>query len=104
MIFQRTSLSANVVQFCRYLRQKGFVIGVQEEAETLMALQFIEYNDPDVFRMTIKATLCRSKVQTEEFDDIFKDYWRNLEKALDAKLKYGESKKKSPFNQHHLNH
>ena len=96
MIFQRTSLSANIVQFCRYLRQKGFVIGVQEEALALTALQFIDYTDPAVFRVALKATLCRSKMQTEEFDSMFNDYWKKLAKALDAKLKYEESKKNPP--------
>ena len=97
MIFHRTSLSANIVQFCRYLRQKGFVIGVQEESVALMALQSIEYTDPAIFRMALKATLCRSKIQTEEFDSLFNDYWKKLEKAIDAKLKYRESKKIPPI-------
>ena len=93
MIFQRTSLSANIVQFCRYLRQKGFVIGVQEESVALSALKFIEYTDPAIFRMALKATLCRNKIQTEEFDSLFTDYWKKVAKGLDDKLKFEDSKK-----------
>ena len=92
MILQRTSLSENIVQFCRYLRHKGFVIGIEEEAVALQALEFIEYTDPGTFRTALKATLCRSKSHTEEFDLHFNEYWRKLGKALDAKMTYERSK------------
>ena len=99
MIQRQTSLSANIVQFCRFLRPKGFAVGVEEEIITLQALQFIDYTDPFIFRMAIKATLCRSKTQAEEFDLLFNDYWKQLSKAVDAKTKDEESKKQKPVSQ-----
>ena len=99
MIQRQTSLSANIIQFCRFLRQKGFTVGVEEEAITLQALQFIDYTDPSIFRMTIKATLCRTKTQVEEFDSLFNNYWKHLNKAVDTKIKDDKSKKPKPVSQ-----
>ena len=99
MIQRRTSLSANIVQFCRFLRQKGFAVGVEEEAITLEALQLIDYTDPSIFSIAVKATLCRSKTQAEEFDILFNDYWKQLAKAVDAKTKDNVLKKQKPVSQ-----
>jgi uncharacterized protein with von Willebrand factor type A (vWA) domain len=99
MILRSTSLSANIVRFCRFLRQKGFASGVEEEAMTLQALQFIDYSDPSVFRLALKTMLCRSKTQAEEFDVLFNDYWKQTGKAVDAKVKDGSSKKQPSISQ-----
>lgn len=99
MILRRTSLSENIVEFCRFLRQKGFAIGVHEESIALQALQFIDYTDPSIFRLALKATLCRSKTQAEKFDALFNDYWKQAAKAVDAKVKEESSKKQRPIPQ-----
>lgn len=87
MISRQTSLSRNIVQFCRFLRQRGFTLSADEEATALSALRFIDYRSNDVFRQALKAVLCRSRSQLDEFDGLFKDYWKELEKAVDAKEK-----------------
>jgi uncharacterized protein with von Willebrand factor type A (vWA) domain len=92
MITRKTSLSENIVQFCRFLRQKGFVVGANDETTTLQALQYIDYTSPDIFHLALKATLCRNKTQAQEFDDLFNEYWKQLNKAVDAKTK-DDSKK-----------
>lgn len=99
MILRRTSLSTNIVQFCRFLRQKGFAVGVEEEAITLQALQFIDYTNPSTFCLALKTTLCRSKTQAEEFDVLFNEYWKQTGKAVDAKTKEGSSKKQQSISQ-----
>jgi len=45
MIQRHTSLSKNIIQFCRFLRSKDFTIGAEEEIIALTSLQFINYND-----------------------------------------------------------
>ena len=50
MLHRHTSLSKNIIQFCRHLRYKGFVLGVEEETTALNALQYIDYNSKDIFR------------------------------------------------------
>ena len=71
MITRQTSLSKNIVQFCRFLRQKGFSVTIEEESLSLQALQFIDYNNNEIFLQTLKATLCHSKSQLGELDDLF---------------------------------
>ncbi len=99
MIIRQTTLSANVIQFCRFLRQKGFNAGVDEQALTLRALECIDYMAPTVFQRALKAILCRNKVQAEEFDDIFNQYWKQLGKVVDAKTKE-DSPKRKPVSQY----
>ena len=94
MIIRQTSLSANIVQFCRFLRQKSFSVGVEEETLALRALQYIDYTHHSLFQQALKATLCRKKVQAEEFDELFDQYWKQLGKVVDAKTRDDAPKKK----------
>jgi uncharacterized protein with von Willebrand factor type A (vWA) domain len=87
MIRRQTSLSKNIVHFCRFLRLKGFGVSAEEEAIALHALQFIDYTSNKVFRLALQAVLCRSKEQLDEFDTLFYTYWKEVEKAVDAKAK-----------------
>jgi uncharacterized protein with von Willebrand factor type A (vWA) domain len=87
MINRQGSLSENIVQFCRFLRQKGFSVTIEEEILSLEALQFINYNNNEVFRLALKATLCHTKMQLDEFDNLFYEYWKELNKVVDAKIK-----------------
>ena len=84
---RQTSLSKNIVQFCRFLRQKGFGVTIEEESLSLQALQLINYNNIEVFQQALKATLCHNKTQLDEFDNLFNEYWIELNKAVDAKVK-----------------
>ena len=87
MILRQTSLSANIVQFCRFLRQQGFAAGIEEEALILQALLYIDHTDLTAFGLVLKTILCRNKKQAEEFHLLFNEYWKELEKAVDAKIK-----------------
>jgi len=98
MIIRQTSLSKNIVQFCRFLRQKGFGVTIDEESLSLQALQFIDYNNNEIFRNALKATLCHNKSQLDEFDNLFHEYWKELEKAVGAKTKE-DQKNKTVFQQ-----
>jgi len=96
MIQRHTSLSKNIIQFCRFLRSKDFTIGAEEEIIALTSLQFINYNDKNVFRLALKAVLCRSKKQLTEFDSLFIQYWKELKNAVDSKLKPIQQQKTNP--------
>ena len=87
MILRQTSLSGNIVQFCRFLRQKGFALSVEEEATALDALQFIDYSNRDIFAVALKSVCCKSRVQQNEFDDLFHQYWKEINTAIDSKIK-----------------
>ncbi len=85
LIQRQLSMSANIVQFCRYLRAKDYRIGPEEEADALRSLAFLPIGDQETFRLALKSLLARSRMQQEQFDAHFDRYWKELEKAVDAK-------------------
>ena len=88
LIIRKNSISENVVAFCRFLRQKGFLIGPAEEAEALQALEVLApYEKPAFFQLCLRTTLVRSLKDLEKFDDLFTQYWRELDRAVNSKRK-----------------
>lgn len=87
MIKRQTSLSKNIVQFCRFLRQNAFTLSVEEEATALDAIEFINCSAPQVFRLALKTVLCRNRNELSVFDTLFHEYWKELGKAVDSKVK-----------------
>ncbi len=96
MIIRLTSLSQNIVQFSRYLRQYGFTVGIEEETLILKSLQQFDYTSQESFFLLLKMIICRSKANLDEFDNLFRQYWKQLDKLVDTKSKEGSKKKKSP--------
>src|SRR5690349_15666258 len=90
---RQTSLSRNVVQFCRYLRGHNFTIGVGEEATALAALQYIDYRQVESFRLALRAVLCRSEAQLVLFDNLYRNYWKELAQAIESKKLERERKR-----------
>ncbi|OQP66115.1 vWA domain-containing protein [Niastella populi] len=93
-----TSLPQNIVQFCRYLRQHGFTVGIEEETMILQSLQQFDYTSAESFFLLLKMIICRSKSNLDDFDEHFRQYWKRLDKQLDAKTK-ATAKKKQPAPQ-----
>lgn len=96
MIDRKTTLSENVVAFCRFLRQHGFMISVQDEATALEALSYISYQNRQEFQTALAITLVKKVQQLDLFQRLFEDYWKELEKALDSKIKEAKSKSNRP--------
>lgn len=95
LIQRQASLSANIVAFCRFLRQKGYAIGPQEEADALRALEALApFESPGALELCLKATLARTLPQQMLFDELYTQYWRELGKAVDSKVKEGAPEKK----------
>jgi len=95
MVTRQSSLSKNIVYFCRFLRQHGFTVSIEEEATALLSLQFIDYTSNTIFQLALKSVLCRSKAQLDAFDNLFYEYWKELKKAVDSKVKQVPEKKNS---------
>ena len=91
-----TSLSQNIVQFCRYLRQHSFTVGIEEETMILQSLQHFDYTSHESFLLLLKTIICRSKENLDDFDNLFLLYWKQLDKAIDTKHKEDTKKKKPP--------
>jgi uncharacterized protein with von Willebrand factor type A (vWA) domain len=96
VIQRKTELSANIVAFCRFLRQKGLPVGVTEETEALQALTVLPFTDRDSFRLTLRAIIPRSYPHQKLFDELYREYWKNLEKAVDSKTQDKPEEKEKP--------
>jgi len=99
MLIQRqTTISGNVVQLSKFLRKKGFVVSVQEESETMKALSYLPIGNRSLFQTTVKSILVKTKWQFEQFDDLYDEFWEQLQKAVDSKIKgIPEDKKEKGF-------
>lgn len=87
---QRTALSAQIVSFCRYLRFQGFTLGPAEETDALNALSILPLQSPENFRWVLRAILPKSLPQQKKFDQLYQQYWDEITKAVDAKIKQEE--------------
>ena len=91
---RQTSLSANIVQFCRYLRTEGFNIAAREEADALIALEILEpYQAVEQLRLALKTILARTKEQTERFEELYNYYFEQINNAVDSKITEQEKEK-----------
>lgn len=87
-IQRQTSLTGNMVAFCRYLRSKGFEIGPNETAEALLTLRLLNpFHQVEAFFNALRAILAKNQKQFLQFEELFTAYWKELDKALDAKIK-----------------
>lgn len=97
MIKRQTTLSANLLSFCRYLRERGFNIGPTEEADALQSLTMVaSFDDPDSFQLCLQSTLCRSPQQLKLFPDLFHQFWRELDRAVDSSIKNQQEQTDKP--------
>ncbi|HAS42801.1 MAG TPA: VWA containing CoxE family protein [Microscillaceae bacterium] len=93
---RQTAMSAQVVLFCRYLRQAGFPLGPTEEMDALNALCTLPLQNQDNFRLVLRAMLPKSRPQQKKFDQLYQKYWDELTKAVDAKIKQEEEEVLEP--------
>lgn len=87
MIRRLTGLAENLVQFCRFLRQNGFGVNIEEETTALQALSHINFSDQHEFYEALKASLCRNRHQVLVFAGLYNQYWKDLFNAVDSKSK-----------------
>ena len=55
MIVRQTSLSANVIQFCRFLRHKGFTVGVERGGYSVAGIAVYRLYASGTFQTGIKG-------------------------------------------------
>ena len=100
LIQRQTELSAHVVGFSRFLRAKGFAIGPDREADALRALARVQLGNDDEFYLALRSVYPQNHKQVREFDQHFAKYWKELNKAVDSKIKdqekEAEKKRKKP--------
>ncbi|HHS96101.1 MAG TPA: VWA domain-containing protein [Phaeodactylibacter sp.] len=90
-ITYQTSLSANVVLLCRYLRGKGFLLGMSEEADVLEAIALLAIEREEDFIAALRAVMARNRLQFQRFEDYYRAFWEEMSRARDSKLKEKEN-------------
>lgn len=93
MINRQTNLSTNLVAFCRHLRQHDFTIGPSEEQDALLAMNLVNpFESAEYFELCLQATLCRTPFQLKQFPQLYQNYWKELDQAVDSKTTEKEEK------------
>ena len=96
MIQRQSLLSENMLSFGRYLRrQEGYAIDAQSIIEALEGVRMIDLGNPEIFQRSLKSILCKTRKQWRDFDIHYTTYWKELNRALDSKLKHEKSKSSS---------
>ena len=92
----RRELSANLVGFCRYLRQHGLCTGLGEQMDAMRALEEIELENQAAFKMALRTTLAKSVEEQEIFEEHFHSYWYVWESAENLHQRFKPEKDDQP--------
>ncbi len=98
LIQKRTELSQNILGLCRFLRAKGMTIGPGEVKDALEGLTLIDFSSREQLRWVLRTILAKSQAQQLIFDKHYAEYWDQLEKGVDSKIKEGDSEKRSSLS------
>ena len=77
----RGALSANLVGFCRYLRLNGLKSGIGEQVDALRALEEVDLENRNSFRIALRIALAKSTKEQEIFDEHFNPFWNVWDNA-----------------------
>lgn len=96
LITRKTSLPEHIIQFVRFLRTKDFTVSAYEELEIL---QVLEKGIPTSYahqKAMYKSILVKNRKQFLTFGEIYDDYWTQLARAEDGKIKNEEKEVAKP--------
>ena len=82
---RRTDLPAHVVQFTRFLRGKGFRCGPRETSDAVAALSYRAPRSALELEALLRATLAKNRREYQRFPDLYRAYFRELERAENDK-------------------
>ena len=68
-------ITRSIVEFCRFLRDHGFPVGIKETIDALKAASIVTIGDRPAFHSALRALLASSKEEAEFFDLLFHQYW-----------------------------
>lgn len=75
MTLHAESIASRVVEFCRYCRDCGLSAGVKESVDALNAARAVGVNDREILKSALRAVLCSSKDEWDQFDELFEAFW-----------------------------
>ena len=95
------ALPDQLVDFSRFLRSKGYLVGYREELELLQIMNEEILSDPGLFFQATRAVLAKNKEQYFKYKDWYQHYWKQQEDAKSQKQneKQQQSNKPTQKNQ-----
>ena len=85
-----------MVALCRFLREKDFIVGPREEGDALQALTVMPFDSRRSMMLALKAVLPKSRLEADSFEALYAEYWENLHRAVDSKVKNEPETEKNP--------
>ena len=80
------TLRDSVLQFCRFLKRHGFLVGVQESLDALEIAR-LGISDHSLLYQSLRSMLCTSQDEWARFDDLFDQFWFSRHVAVPRKKK-----------------
>jgi uncharacterized protein with von Willebrand factor type A (vWA) domain len=77
-------VEARIVEFVEVLRQNGLKVSLSETQDAAAAVALLGVADRDLFRSTLKATLCKRSLDTETFGRAFDFFFSGAAKTLEG--------------------
>jgi len=65
-----------IVEFCRFARANGLLTGVKESIGALEAAKTVGIADRETLKTALRAVLCSSKADWDDFEELFEAYWK----------------------------
>jgi len=75
MTLHEESLASRVVEFCRFCRENALSAGVKESVDALDAARTVGVSDREILKSALRAVLCSSKEEWDQFDELFESFW-----------------------------
>jgi uncharacterized protein len=72
-------LAASIVEFCRFLRTRGFSADTWQAMTALEAVKTIDVGNRHFFASTLQTTLCTTMEEWEEFPVLYQTFWGELQ-------------------------
>lgn len=69
------NLTNHILEFCFYLRERGFLIGPQETSEGLLAMKSVDVADRDSVQTSLRLVLCSRVEELPIFDHAFQEFF-----------------------------
>jgi uncharacterized protein len=76
---QSSDVARNIVEFCRFAREKGLPVGVQGTLDALEAATALGVSNGQDLKFGLRAILCSSKDDWNLFEECFQMFWRRSE-------------------------
>ncbi|MFZ1134129.1 MAG: VWA domain-containing protein [Candidatus Korobacteraceae bacterium] len=77
-------LAASVVAFCRFVRSHGLHVGMQQTLAALEAADIVGIIDWQRFSFALRAALCSSHQEWDQFHQLFNAFWNSPQNQPDA--------------------